>query len=82
MNEASTDFNAEADEIDQSRAPLLDHLIELRKRLIYCVIAIAVAFGVCFYFSEAIFAFLLQPLLRAGQHRVIYTQLFEAFSCR
>lgn len=67
------------DEIDASRAPLLDHLIELRRRLIYCVAAIGVAFGICFYFSEAIFGFLLQPLLRAGQHRVIYTQLFEAF---
>lgn len=67
------------DELDASRAPLLEHLIELRRRLIFCVIAIALAFGVCFYFSEAIFAFLLQPLLRAGQHRVIYTQLFEAF---
>lgn len=67
------------DELDASRAPLLDHLIELRRRLIYCVIAVALAFGVCFYFSETIFAFLLQPLLRAGQHRVIYTQLFEAF---
>ncbi|OYY91055.1 MAG: twin arginine-targeting protein translocase TatC [Sphingomonas sp. 28-66-16] len=67
------------EEIDQSRAPLLDHLIELRRRLIYCVIAVVLAFGVCFYFSEAIFGFLLQPLLRAGQHKVIYTQLFEAF---
>ncbi len=68
-----------ASDIDSSRAPLLDHLIELRRRLIYCVIAVALAFGVCFYFSEAIFGFLLQPLLRAGQHKVIYTQLFEAF---
>ncbi len=74
----STDTNV-ADEIDQSRAPLLDHLIELRRRLIYCAIAIALAFGVCFYFSEPIFGFLLQPLLKAGQHRVVYTQLFEAF---
>ena len=74
----STDTDV-ADEIDQSRAPLLDHLIELRRRLIYCAIAIALAFGVCFYFSEPIFGFLLQPLLKAGQHRVVYTQLFEAF---
>ena len=66
-------------ELDASRAPLLDHLIELRRRLIYCVIAVGIAFGVCFYFAQPILAFLLQPLLRAGQHRVIYTQLFEAF---
>lgn len=68
-----------ADELDSSRAPLLDHLVELRRRLLFSIGALLVAFGICFYFSESIFAFLLQPLLRAGQHRVIYTQLFEAF---
>ncbi len=67
------------DELDASRAPLLDHLVELRRRLLFSVGALLVAFFACFYFSETIFAFLLQPLLRAGQHRVIYTQLFEAF---
>ncbi len=66
-------------EIDDSRAPLLDHLIELRRRLLYSIAALAVAFGVCLYFAEAIFAFLVQPLLRAGQGTVIYTQIFEAF---
>lgn len=67
------------DEIDASRAPLLDHLIELRRRLIYCLLAVGVAFGVSIYFSERIFAFLLQPLKAAGQSTVIYTQIFEAF---
>jgi sec-independent protein translocase protein TatC len=67
------------DELDQSRAPLLEHLIELRRRLLYCIAALAVTFGVAFYFSEQIFGFLLQPLLRAGQNTVIYTQIFEAF---
>lgn len=67
------------DEIDASRAPLLDHLIELRRRLIYCIVAIVIAFGVCYYFAETIFAFLVQPLLSAGQKTVIYTQIFEAF---
>ncbi|GGB18066.1 Sec-independent protein translocase protein TatC [Sphingomonas metalli] len=67
------------DEIDDSRAPLLDHLIELRRRLLYCIVAVVLAFGVSFYFSEAIFAFLVQPLLRAGQGTVIYTEIFEAF---
>ncbi len=66
-------------EIDQSRAPLLDHLVELRRRLLYCVVAVVAAFAVAFYFSEDIFAFLVQPLLRAGQDTVIYTQVFEAF---
>ncbi len=66
-------------EIDASRAPLLDHLIELRRRLLYCIAAIVVAFGVSYFFAEDIFAFLVQPLLSAGQKTVIYTQIFEAF---
>ena len=66
-------------EIEESRMPLLDHLIELRRRLFYCIGAIAVGFAVCMYFSEAIFAVLAQPLLKAGQGTVVYTQLFEAF---
>jgi sec-independent protein translocase protein TatC len=49
------------DEIEASRAPLLDHLIELRTRLIICVAAIAVAFGVCFAFVKPIFLFLVRP---------------------
>jgi sec-independent protein translocase protein TatC len=69
----------EDDELEDSRAPLLDHLIELRRRLIYCILAVIATFLICFYFSEAIFGFLLQPLKAAGQSTVIYTQIFEAF---
>ena len=70
---------SEIDELEDSRAPLLDHLIELRRRLIYCILALIVTFFACFYFSEPIFGFLLQPLKAAGQSTVIYTQIFEAF---
>ncbi|KQU62165.1 MttB family protein [Sphingomonas sp. Leaf339] len=66
-------------EIDESRAPLLDHLIELRRRLLMCIAALVIAFAIAFYFSESIFAFLVQPLLAAGQGTVIYTEIFEAF---
>jgi sec-independent protein translocase protein TatC len=66
-------------ELDESRAPLLDHLVELRRRLLKSIVAVALAFGVCMYFARDIFAFLVQPLLRAGQGKVIYTQIFEAF---
>jgi len=69
----------EPDELDESKAPLLDHLIELRRRLLWCVLTLAVAFGVCLYFARPIFAFLVQPLLAAGQDRLIYTAVFEAF---
>lgn len=66
-------------EIDASKAPLLDHLIELRRRLLWSLLALLVAFLGCFYFADEIFAFLVQPLLKAGQGKLIYTQIFEAF---
>lgn len=69
-------------DIDETRAPLMDHLVELRGRLIRSVIALFVAFGVCFYFAEHIFSFLVQPLVRAfgtGEGKLIYTKLYEAF---
>lgn len=72
-------MSATGDELDDSRAPLLDHLLELRRRLLYCILAIGLAFAVCWYFAEDIFAFLAHPLIQAGQKKLIYTQLFEAF---
>jgi sec-independent protein translocase protein TatC len=53
-------------EIEASRAPLLDHLVELRQRLIKCAAALAVGFGLCFAFSEQIYLFLLGPFVRAS----------------
>src|SRR6185503_17010644 len=55
------------DEIEASRAPLLDHLIELRSRLIVCVAAIIIGFGICFGFSQQIYAFLTHPFELAGE---------------
>ncbi|WP_420607823.1 twin-arginine translocase subunit TatC [Novosphingopyxis sp.] len=69
-------------EIDDSKAPLLDHLIELRSRLIKCLLALVVAFAIGAYFAEDIFAVLVRPLTEAfppGQGRLIYTKLYEAF---
>lgn len=69
-------------DIDESQAPLLDHLIELRTRLLRCVLALAAAFAVCMYFANDIFGFLVVPLTDAfppGQGRLIYTKLYEAF---
>jgi sec-independent protein translocase protein TatC len=66
-------------DIDESQAPLLEHLIELRKRLLLSFGALAAAFFVCLYFARPIFAFLVQPLVAAGQGKVIYTQIIEAF---
>jgi sec-independent protein translocase protein TatC len=66
-------------DIDESKAPLLDHLIELRTRLLWSLAALAVAFGICLYFAKPIFGVLAQPLLNAGQGKFIYTNVFEAF---
>ncbi|TFI58047.1 twin-arginine translocase subunit TatC [Sphingomonas parva] len=69
-------------DIDDSRAPLMDHLIELRRRLIWSFLALGAAFAVCFYFADDIYAFLAQPLVQAfgpGQGKLIYTKLYEAF---
>ena len=55
------------DEIEASRAPLLDHLIELRRRLIVCVAAVAIGFGVCFAFSTQLYTFLTHPFEVASQ---------------
>jgi sec-independent protein translocase protein TatC len=69
-------------DIDDTRAPLMDHLVELRRRLIWSFAALFVAFGICFYFADRIFAFLAQPLIAGfgeGQGRLVYTKLYEAF---
>ncbi|MGQ5702772.1 twin-arginine translocase subunit TatC [Sandaracinobacteroides sp. A072] len=66
-------------DLDETKAPLIDHLIELRSRLLWSVAAILVAFFLCFAFARQIFTILVQPLAQAGQDRVIFTQVFEAF---
>lgn len=66
-------------DIDETQAPLLEHLVELRGRLLRAVAALAVAFFVCLYFAKDILAFLVQPLLDAGQDRLIYTRLYGQF---
>lgn len=66
-------------ELDDSKAPLLDHLVELRRRLLYCALAVVICFGISFYFAGPIFSFLVQPLAAAGQDTVIFTKVFGAF---
>jgi sec-independent protein translocase protein TatC len=57
---------AEEDEIEASRAPLMDHLIELRSRLIKSLVAFLVMFFVCFFFSTEIYNVLVQPYVWAA----------------
>ncbi len=70
------------DDIDETQAPLLDHLIELRTRLLRAVVALAIGFAVCFYFAQEILGFLIQPLRDAfpeGEGQLIFTKLYEVF---
>jgi len=80
MSDPRTDEDAE---IESTKAPLLEHLVELRKRLIYSLLALLVGFLICFYFSKPIYAFLTEPLAHAmaGQpnRHLIYTAVYETF---
>jgi sec-independent protein translocase protein TatC len=73
----------EEDDIEASKAPLLDHLIELRKRLIYSVVAFVLCFILCFVFAKNIYSFLTLPLAHAlagkANDHLIYTALYETF---
>lgn len=68
---------------EDNKMPLLEHLLELRNRLIYSLAGFFVAFLLCYYFAEQIFAFLVKPLADALGHqegrRMIFTSLTETF---
>ncbi len=72
-------------DIDESKAPLLEHLIELRTRLIHSIVAILVLFMVGFYFAQDVYNFLVEPLFQIYQslgqtdRMMVYTALHEAF---
>jgi len=69
-------------DIDDTQAPLLDHLVELRTRLVRSVLALMVGFAICLYFADPILGFLVQPLKSAfpdGEGQLIFTKLYEVF---
>lgn len=73
-----------AENPDTHTMPLLEHLIELRNRLMWAIVCFLVAFFVSFYFAEPIYDFLVRPLAKimqevGGTNRMIYTALTEAF---
>ena len=70
-------------ELESSKAPLLEHLVELRNRLIHSIAGFLVGFLICFYFAKPIYAILTEPLLHAfagqeGRH-MIFTAPQEIF---
>ncbi|MFZ5691576.1 MAG: twin-arginine translocase subunit TatC [Pseudomonadota bacterium] len=72
----------EEDEIEASKAPLIDHLIELRSRLIKALIAFGVAFILCFAFAKQIYNILVWPFVWVAgieNSKFIYTALLEYF---
>ncbi len=69
-------------DIDATKAPLMDHLIELRQRLIRSMYAFFAAFLVCFYFSRTIYNVLTEPYVRivgAEKAKLIATHFLEQF---
>ncbi len=80
---AGTDPQQEED-LDDKKMPLLEHLVELRTRLLWTVLVFIVAFFVCFAVHREIYNFLIEPLAQimdrvGGSKRMIYTALTEAF---
>ncbi len=76
----------EPDELSGTEAPLLDHLTELRKRLIYALLALAVCAAICFGFAEGIYNLLLRPFAAVARNardgaplELIYTGPLEFF---
>jgi sec-independent protein translocase protein TatC len=73
------------DYIDDKPMPLVEHLMELRTRLMWSIGAFVIAFAICYYFSRQIYGFLAAPLAdilasQSGQERrMIFTALYEAF---
>ncbi len=78
----------EEDEVAASAAPLIDHLTELRQRLIISIAAIAIAFVVCFFFSKQLFNILVIPFVDAvgkatgGDEPTLYFAPLEFFFTR
>jgi sec-independent protein translocase protein TatC len=71
-----------AEDIEASKAPLMDHLIELRSRLIKALLGFGVAFIFCFFFSKQIYNVLVWPYVwvaGADNSKFIYTALLELF---
>jgi len=72
---------------DVHKMPLLDHLIELRRRLLYSAVALLAMFLIAFYFAQPLFDFLVDPLAQIlsqrtsvhGARRLIFTDLTEVF---
>jgi sec-independent protein translocase protein TatC len=77
-----TNREDEEKEIEATKAPLMDHLIELRSRLIKALAAFGLATFGCFFFARNIFNVLTWPYIwvaGAANSKFIYTAPLEYF---
>jgi sec-independent protein translocase protein TatC len=83
MSDGKTAADAE-DRADDGTMPLTAHLEELRWRIVRALIAVTIAFGGCYFYSDRIFEFLTKPLVSLGDTRMqlIGTGITEAFFTR
>tara|TARA_B100000035_G_C20985334_1_gene547523 strand:+ start:569 stop:1357 length:789 start_codon:yes stop_codon:yes gene_type:complete len=76
-------MNSDSENINDSKLPLIQHLIELRNRLIKSLILISVLFITSYFFADIIYNFLVQPYANAVEgddgRRLIFTALHETF---
>lgn len=79
-------FTDDESEMEASRAPLLEHLAELRTRLIWCIVALAGGTLLCFFFARSLYNILLGPLVAVAEvdrgdtrFELIYTAPLEVF---
>ena len=79
----SDDGELAEDEVEAQKMPLIQHLVELRNRLLWSIGALVIGFVLCYLVAEEIYEFLVQPLadVMEGEEgrRLIYTGLHEAF---
>ncbi len=83
MTDPQASVEEDRKRVEETRSPLVAHLAELRQRLLYSIVGIGIAFGICFYFADHIYAFLVAPYAHAVEgeagRRLIFTALHETF---
>src|SRR5215831_5401780 len=76
------DTDPERDEQEElsGQMSFLDHLEELRKRILHSLIAVAIAFGVCWYFASDLYRIVSRPVAKAGIVNLVAGTLTEGFN--
>ena len=67
------------DEVEASKAPLLDHLAELRRRVLWAIGSILAMFVICFFFARRIYNILLVPYQQAARNDTLFDHIYRYF---